>query len=308
MGGMSLFGILNINKPPGCTSRDVVNCIERLARPARCGHAGTLDPLASGVLVVCVGRATRLIRYVQRMPKRYRATFLLGRSSPTDDVEGEIAPLPDAPQPSREVIEALLPRFVGSIEQRPPDYSAIKIAGKRAYELARRGEALELAPRTVTIYRLAVERYDYPELELEIECGSGTYVRALGRDLAAALGTATVMSTLERTAIGGFAAEDAVRLDDLKSEADVLPNLHPPLSAVTSLPRVMLTDDQHIEIHHGRPIARPTGATGRASVTATTEWAAVDESGQLVAILYDKRAGEFWPAMNFSSQFTRSSE
>ena len=189
-------GLLNLNKPAGMTSRDVVNIVQRLSRPAKAGHAGTLDPLADGVLVVCVGSATRLIEYVQRMPKRYVGTFLLGRQSPTEDIEGEVTELPDAPVPTREQIEAAARRFVGRIEQRPPAFSALKIRGRPAYKLARQGKPVELAPRPVEIYRIEVKKYRYPELVLEIDCGGGTYVRSLGRDLAESLGTAAVMSAL----------------------------------------------------------------------------------------------------------------
>src|SRR5258705_7287805 len=131
---MAPFGLLNVNKPPGVTSRDAVDRVERLVRPARAGHAGTLDPLATGVLVICVGQATRLIRFVQRMRKRYRATFLLGHSSETDDIEREVTAVPNAILPTREMIDGLLPTFIGDIQQRPPTHSAIKIAGRRAYK------------------------------------------------------------------------------------------------------------------------------------------------------------------------------
>jgi tRNA pseudouridine55 synthase len=305
------FGILNIDKPAGCTSRDAVNRIDRLVLPAKCGHAGTLDPLATGVLVVCVGHATRLIQYVQHLPKRYEATFQLGRRSRTDDIEGEIELLADAIEPSRETVEAALPQFLGKIEQRPPAHSAIKVGGQRAYERARRGEVFELAARTVTIHRLAIRRYDYPQLELEIECGSGTYVRSLGRDLAAALGTAAVMSALVRTAIGEFRVEEAVPLDALS--AGTLPqHLQPALTALANLQRIELNDWQLVEIRSGRPIRmpRPLGAgpgnRGRVAaappqVAPPIEWAAIDAAGQLVAILTEKNAGELWPVRNFES-------
>jgi tRNA pseudouridine55 synthase len=303
---MAFFGILNVNKPPGHTSRDVVDCVERLIRPERAGHAGTLDPLATGVLVICVGRATRLIEYIQRMSKRYRATFLLGRRSETDDVEGEVADIPAAPQPSRAMLDRRLPHFLGEIQQRPPAHSALKIAGRRAYELARRGHTVELASRPVMIHRLAVCRYEYPELELEIECGSGTYVRALGRDLAAALGTGAVMSALVRTAIGGFRLEDAVTLDELTAET-LLQRLQPAITAVADLPRLELTEDQWTEIRNGRPIGLPSDVSGEAAkrqagpaaASAVVEWAAVDAGGRLAAILREKRAGQLWPAKNF---------
>ena len=225
------FGILNVDKPAGLTSRDVVNRIEGLVRNVKCGHAGTLDPLATGVLVVCVGPATRLIQYVQRLPKQYRAVFQLGRKSVTDDVEGDVELVAGAPEPTRVQIEAALPQFLGDVEQRPPAHSAIKVDGQRSYERARRGEEFELPARTITIHRLEILRYEYPELELAIECGSGTYVRSLGRDLAAALGTAAVMSALVRTAIGDFRLEDAVALDAL-TNSTLAEHLQPPIDAL----------------------------------------------------------------------------
>ena len=207
-----MFGIFNINKPAGWTSRDVVNRVQRLVRPAKAGHAGTLDPLATGVLVVCVGPATKLISYVQQQLKEYEATFILGQSSPSDDVETEICELEQPPIPTREAIEAKLPDFVGTIQQRPPLYSAIKVEGQRAYKLARGGSDMELPARPVEIYELSVTAYEYPELCLKIRCGSGTYVRSIGRDLADSLGTAAVMSALTRTAIGKFQVQEG--LDD----------------------------------------------------------------------------------------------
>ena len=292
------FGVLNVNKPAGRTSRDVVNHVERLVRPSKAGHAGTLDPLASGVLVICVGQATRLIQYVQQMPKQYRATFLLGRHSATDDVEMEATPLTDPPIPSRAELDAVLPHFLGVIQQRPPAHSAIKIAGQRAYKLARCGKAVELAARPVTIHRLAVQRYEYPELEIEIECGSGTYVRSLGRDLAASLSTAAVMSALERTAIGQFRVEAAVSLDALTDDT-IAEQMQPAVNAVSDLPRIMLDDVQLAEIRHGRPIASSSDSTDIPPVNENSaEHAATDSTGTLVAILYQKNSAELWPKMN----------
>ena len=199
-----MFGFLNLNKPAGVTSRDVVNQVQRLVRPEKVGHAGTLDPLATGVLVVCVGRATRLTEYVQRMPKHYSATFLFGRQSDTEDIDGQVIELADPPQPKRDQIEATLPKFLGEIQQVPPAYSALKVEGRRAYDLARRGEDVQLAARPVVIYELRIVAYEYPELRLDIVCGSGTYVRSLGRNIARTVGTQAVMSALVRTAIGNF--------------------------------------------------------------------------------------------------------
>lgn len=296
---MSHFGILNVNKPAGCSSRHVVDRIERLVRPAKAGHAGTLDPLAVGVLVVCVGQATRLISYVQQMPKQYRATFVLGRRSDTDDLEGEVTEIAGAPVPSRSMLDATLPQFLGDIQQVPPAHSAIKIGGRRSYKLARAGKAVELAPRTVTIHRLAIRRYEYPVLELDIDCGSGTYVRSLGRDLAVALGTGAVMSALERTAIGGFHIDDALPLDDATAES-VTQHMQPALAAVANLPRVNLNESQLIELRHGRPIAMNAPADPFGAVE-TSAYAAINAAGELVAILREKRAGELWPETNFMS-------
>ena len=165
-----------------------------LVRPVKVGHAGTLDPLADGVLIVTVGPATRLTQYVQRMQKAYRATFLLGKTSDTEDVLGNVAEITQAVIPTRSDIEAAIPRFIGDILQRPPAYSALKVKGKRAYQRARDGEQFLLEPRPIRIDQIVIVSYRYPELTLDIRCGSGTYVRSLGRDLAESIGTAAVMS------------------------------------------------------------------------------------------------------------------
>jgi tRNA pseudouridine55 synthase len=301
----TLSGILNVNKPAGLTSRDVVNRVERMLGRAKCGHAGTLDPLATGVLVVCVGQATRLIQYVQQMPKHYRAVFLLGRRSATDDVEGEVEVIEGSAAPTRAEIEAALPKFLGDIQQRPPAHSAIMVGGKRAYHLARRGEEFELAARPVSIYRLEVLRYEYPQLEMAIECGSGTYVRSLGRDLAEAVGTAGVMAALERTAIGPFRVEDGVNPDVLTAEI-AMEKLQPPLAALQSLPRIDLTPAQLLELRHGRPIAvrgvvhpLAEASSPRGEEEERLEWVGVDAAGKLAAILFQKEPGVLWPVRNF---------
>jgi len=297
---MALIGVLNVNKPAGPTSRDVVNRAERLVWPAKVGHAGTLDPLATGVLAICVGQATRLIQYVQRMPKTYRATFLFGQRSETDDLEGALIPVADAAEPTRAALDRVLTRFLGDIQQRPPTHSAIKLAGQRAYELARRGVEVDLQPRPVTIHKIFVRRYEYPELELAVDCGSGTYIRALGRDIGEALGTGAVMTALERTAIGAFHVEDAVALDNLTADT-LAQHLQPALAAAADLPCVTLSDAQRIEVRNGRPILTSWLANGGPPVISdASELAAADSAGRLVAILFEKRPGELWPRMNFT--------
>ena len=290
---MAPYGLLNLNKPPGLTSRQVVNHVQRLARPAKVGHAGTLDPLATGVLVVCVGAATRLIEYIQQMPKGYTGTFLLGRRSPTEDVEGDVAELDNPPVPTREQIAAASSSFVGRIEQRPPAYSALKVDGRRAYKLARQGEQVELKPRTVTVYRIELRAYEYPELTLGIECGSGTYIRSLGRDLAESLGTAAVMSALVRTSIGGFRIEEAAHPREVTKQ-DWTDYLLPPLRAVESLPRVELSTSEIVSVRQGLTIAKETAPAD------AREIAALDAGGRLVAILTRRGPGLLGPLRNLT--------
>jgi tRNA pseudouridine55 synthase len=275
------------------------------------------------VLVVCVGTATRLIEHVQQMPKRYEATFLLGRRSPSDDTEEEITELVDPPIPSRVQVLAAAAALTGVIQQRPPAYSAVKVEGQRAYRLARKGQPLDLPPRTVNVHRLEVLGCEYPELRLRVECSSGTYVRSLGRDLAAALGTAAVMSALVRTAIGGFRVEDAVS-PDLLTRQNWTEHLLPPLRAVESLPRIVLSAPDVARVRAGQTISHsqplrvtcPHDAKRRVGTFAVPaesaaapvegmppaaaapdppELAAVDAAGHLVAILRPRGPGLLGP-------------
>jgi tRNA pseudouridine55 synthase len=284
-----LFGLLNVHKPRGLTSRDVVNHVQRQVRPVKVGHAGTLDPLATGVLIVCVGPATRLVEHVQQMRKRYRGTFLLGRYSPTEDIEGEITFLDAPPIPALEELLAAAKRLTGSILQRPPAFSALRVAGRRAYDLARSGQAVELEPREIAVYQLEIRRYEYPELELEIECSSGTYVRSLGRDLAELVGSAAVMSALERTAIGGFNLAESAVLEDLSAAA--IPNLLiDPVQAVSELPQRTLSADELYRVQRGQFL--PGEANDPSPV------AALLPDGSLVALL-ELGARGYSPTKNF---------
>jgi tRNA pseudouridine55 synthase len=286
---MRYFGLLNINKPPGITSRRVVDHVARLVRPAKAGHAGTLDPLATGVLVVCVGPATRLIDYVQRAAKRYTATFLLGRHSETEDVEGDVVELANPPIPTLEQIQQAIPPLVGQVLQRPPAFSALKLSGRRAYDLARAGQTVELAPRSVTIHSIDIVSYTYPELMLEVCCGSGTYVRSLGRDIAESLGTAAVMSALVRTQIGPFRISESRHLDQLTAET--LDNwLLPARLAVKDLPTLELSEAELRRIGQGMSIARD-------ALPDANEFAAVDARGELAAILL-RQGDRLRPSIN----------
>lgn len=276
-----LSGLLNVFKPAGWTSRDVVNRIERLVKPAKAGHAGTLDPLATGVLVVCVGSSTRLISAVQEREKEYRAVFQLGCRSDTDDNTGEITTVEVTRIPERSDIEVLLPRFVGDIQQTPPQFSAVHVDGQRAYALARQGKAVEIAPRQVRVNRLELLGYAWPRLELLIECGSGTYVRSIGRDLGELLGCGAIMTELLRTRIGPFRADQAVAMDDLQRET-VASHLLPPARAIEHWPRHVCTDAELWEIAHGRQIVADASQAGRvALLTADGELAALGETRTL---------------------------
>ena len=273
----------------------MVNRVYGLVRPAKAGHAGTLDPLATGVLVVAVGSATRLIQYSHRLPKRYQATFLLGQRSASDDVETEAEILTEAPVPDRSQIEQVLLEFLGDIQQVPPAYAAVKVKGQRAYKLARRGENVEMKPRGVTIHDLSVARYAYPELVLDIECSSGTYVRSLGRDIAVRLGTGAVMSALLRTAIGSLRVADAADVDQLEGRLDEL--LQSPLPLVSALSEVKLTAAELEKLHNGLNIN--VEASRLPAVPPGSELVGIGREGQIASILQYMEHRILKPLCNF---------
>jgi tRNA pseudouridine55 synthase len=243
--------LLNVNKPGGMTSRRVVDRVERLVRPAKAGHAGTLDPLATGVLIVCVGAATRLIPLIQEQRKQYRARFQLGCRSNTDDVTGDVTAVDVAVPVSRDNLESALAQFVGRIEQVPPQYSAVHVSGERAYDLARQGRTVEIKPKLVEVYQLHILSFAYPNLELEIECGSGTYIRSIGRDLGAMLRCGAVLSELIRTRIGPFTLEQACDVESIDA-ATLKDVLLPAAAAVAHLPQYVANLEELEFIRHGR--------------------------------------------------------
>lgn len=274
---MAHSGFLNVNKPSGVTSRWVVDQVQRLVRPGKVGHAGTLDPLATGVLVVAIGQATRLIEYVQQSCKTYRGTFLLGRTSDTEDVEGHVQMLDNPPMPTVDEIESVAATMIGEIQQRPPVYSAIKVAGERSYDLARAGKAVELAVRPVTVHSLRVVDYSYPALTIHVECGAGTYIRTLGRELAERCGTSAVMSGLARTAVGAFSIDDALDPNALSVES-IAATMRPPVVAITHLPRLTVSTNEAARLRNGQRLLLQ-------SVAEASQFAALDETGDLIAIL-----------------------
>ncbi len=210
-------GFLNLHKPIGITSAQLLNRVKRLLpRGTKLGHAGTLDSLASGVLVAMVGKCTKLCEKVMGQPKQYRAVIRLGATSVTDDAEGPIAVRDDlGSTPTRSAIDDVLKTFVGTIQQLPPAFSALKIDGKRASDRVRAGETIELKPRSIRIDSIACLDYAWPDLTILVDCGRGTYVRSLARDIGQALGTGGYLAGLVRTRVGAFRIEDAVELEAL---------------------------------------------------------------------------------------------
>lgn len=240
-------GFLNLNKPAGLTSHDCVARARRLLRLKRVGHGGTLDPAATGVLPIAVGRATRLLQYLSH-EKAYRAKIRFGITTTTDDLVGEILTQTAAPELTLDQIQQKLSLFEGKIQQIPPSFSAIQVGGKRLYELARAGEAVEAPVRTVEIDQIEVLGWqpgEFPELEVVIACGTGTYIRSIARDLGAALGTGGTLSALTRTASSGFLLADSLTLETVSEQLEsgtfclTLPSV-----ALPHLPRLILPDDQ----------------------------------------------------------------
>jgi tRNA pseudouridine55 synthase len=270
---MTPHGLLVLDKPPGITSRDAVDRAARwFPRKTKIGHAGTLDPLATGVLVLAVGHATRLVEYVQAMPKVYRTRIYLGATSDTDDADGTVTPSPAATPVDEPTVRGTLGRFLGEVEQVPPAYSAARVAGRRAYDLARGGAEVTLAARRVRIDRIDVREYAWPELELDVHCGKGTYIRSIARDLGTALGVGGYVTVLRRLRTGPFGVEGAVP-PDADPEA-ARGKLLPMAMAVSGLPAVSVTGDEVRRLRNGQAV--PATGDGEAAV--------LDERGELVAV------------------------
>lgn len=293
-----MFGVLNLNKPTGMTSRQLVNIVEKQC-PKKCkvGHAGTLDPLATGVLVVAVGPATKLIQYAQQSQKIYLGSFRLGLRSDTEDITGEVERIPNAPEISSSELTSSFERFTGEIQQTPPQFSAVKVNGVRAYKAARKGETVDIKPRPAHIYSLRLVDFNFPDFQIEIKCGKGTYVRTLGRDIAKSLGSDSVMTALQRTAVGAFSIEQSQSLEATKS-LPIKETISDALSIVNHLPKVQLSSDDITRLLHGKRLA----SQGWIADENATEFAALDESGQLLAILERKSTTEFGSKVNFVPQ------
>jgi len=255
--GLPINGWLNIDKPIGMTSTQVIGRVRRITNAQKLGHAGTLDPLATGVLPIALGEATKTIQFAQEdHDKIYSFTITWGESRNTDDGEGEIINSSDTRPTEQEILD-IIPRFIGDIEQVPPKFSAIKINGERAYNLSRAGKDVEMKSRIVAVYELKLLNSSENTAEFEMECGKGTYVRSVARDMGEILGCFGYISELRRTAVGVFSEKDAISLDEL--ERIVLSSgndfyLLPVETVLDDIPALALTDDEIIRIKQGQDI------------------------------------------------------
>jgi tRNA pseudouridine55 synthase len=270
-------GLLLVDKPAGITSHAVVDRARQIIGTRRIGHAGTLDPFATGLLILLISRATRLLPFLDAEPKVYRATIRFGVGTTTDDLEGD--PVREATPPEQPIVERAIATLTGHLLQRPPAFSAKKVAGVRAYSAARRGEPLALEPAGVTVYEWRVLSRKGADLDVEIHCSGGTYVRALARDLGEATGSAAHLAALRRVRSGRFRVEDALSMDDLqRGEFELLP----PTAAVGQLPTQALDDLEAKRVSHGQNVPAQTGG----------DVAALCHDDELLAVAV--RDGESW--------------
>ncbi|PZQ56827.1 MAG: tRNA pseudouridine(55) synthase TruB [Phenylobacterium zucineum] len=302
--GQAISGWINLDKPYDLTSTHAVSRIRRIFDAQKGGHAGTLDPLATGVLPIALGEATKTVPFLVDADKSYRFTIAWGRTTATYDREGETLAQSDV-RPTLAQVGAVLPRFIGEIDQVPPAYSAIKVDGERAYDLARAGETVELASRKVTIFdaRL-VDAPDEDHVTLDIDCGKGTYVRALVRDIADALGACGHVSALRRTRVGAFTEQSAVSLDsleDLGHKARQSEALLPVETALDDIPALAVTDEDAFRLKQGRPIVlvpRQVEAV-KARLKPGSRVVSAMSAGVMVA-LCEMRAGRLEPSRVFN--------
>lgn len=283
MEAVNADGLIVVDKPGGMTSHDVVARIRRLARTRRVGHGGTLDPMATGVLVIGVNRATRLLTYVIGARKTYQATIRLGQTTVTDDAEGDVTGTASAADVADEGIRAGLAAQTGEIDQVPSAVSAIKVNGQRAYKRVRDGEEVELAARRVTVHRLDVgeiRRHDeVVDVDVEVECSSGTYIRAIARDLGRTLGVGGHLTALRRTAVGGMSLAEAATLEQLEERAPDVVSLPMAEAARRAFPPREASEEEARVLSHGGPLA-PVGIEG--------PYAVFGPAGELLAVVSER--------------------
>ncbi len=274
-----ISGLAVVDKSAGWTSHDVVARCRKIFGQRRVGHAGTLDPDATGVLLVGLGPVTRLLRFLTQLPKTYLGEVVLGTETSTLDASGEVTASFDMAAVTDDEVRRVCERFVGAIEQVPPMVSAVKIGGQRLHELARKGIEVERPARPVTIYRLVAGPLSGGVFPIEVECSAGTYVRSLAADIGRALGGGAHLRNLRRSAIGSFTVGDAVPLERL-GPADVLS----PAAALRSLPHLRVSGDDEDAVRHGRPLAGPVGALPAVAGASAGPVAILDDAGELLAV------------------------
>ena len=287
-------GVLVVDKPAGPTSHDVVDRVRQALGERRVGHTGTLDPFATGVLPVCVGKGTRLVRFLAEGEKAYRATVRLGFATTTDDLEGEPLAAPRDVRVTAAEVTAACDRLSGPMQQVPPAYSAKRIAGERSYDLARRGVAVERVPSAVVIHRIEVGGVEGDRVELDVRCSPGTYVRALARDLGEALGVGGHLVALRRTRSGGFGLEDAVPWNDLASQARS--KLLPLSSVLKDIPAVRVGADGRAALRHGRALTAALVTEGFPAAPPLRV-RVLDETGALLALAVPRGFGPAAPGL-----------
>jgi tRNA pseudouridine55 synthase len=279
--------VLPVDKPAGPTSHDVVAAARRALGTRRVGHTGTLDPFASGLLLLCVGRATRLAEYLSGLDKRYEATARLGVETDTLDHDGEVVREAELAGLAPEAVLDALAGFAGAQDQVPPQYSAKKVAGEAMHRRARRGEQVELEPVRVTVYSVEALEVTLPEVRFAVHCSSGTYIRAIARDLGRALGVGAHLTALRRTAIGRFSVEDAVAVDQLDDTEGVAAARIAPIDAVGHLREIAVGEEEADRLRHGQRLrveAPATDGTEDAAASRSPERVAVAHAGTLLAI------------------------
>ncbi len=302
---MTINGVLNLNKPVGETSMDMVRMVKRLTREKKVGHGGTLDPIASGVLPICFGQATRLMDPLVDGTKLYRTKVRLGETTDTYDSDGTIVATADATGVTREAIDAALEAFRGQILQVPPMYSALKHGGERLYDLARAGFEVEREARSVKVSRLEILEWNSPDVVLDIECGRGVYVRSIGHDLGQTLGCGAHIIELERRKAGPFIVENGVTPEAFAAavEADTWRDfIHTPDTVVQHLPSATVTGAMESFVKNGRPV---TLGPREAIADAEHEdlWRVYSHDGQFLALArFDKRLGQWKPEKVFDPE------
>lgn len=284
-------GVIVVNKPREITSMDAVRAVRRVTRVKRVGHAGTLDPIAEGVLPVCLGQATRYMDYLVDSGKTYLGEITFGTATDTYDAAGAATDSGDAGALSREQIEAQLPAFSGLVMQRPPMYSAVKHEGKRLYDLARQGVEVEREPREVVVHRIELREWAPPKAAIEVDCGKGFYMRGLAHDLGAAVGCPAHLSALTRSRVGPFTLDDALTLEELEAQEDWEQRMEPPDAALRRMDAILLPEAAERHIRNGQPVTLPATATYAKHLELRRAYAG---GGRFLGVVRFDRAESSW--------------